>query len=228
MSAPLRDSKSVKSRKRRAPAATCPTCAALQAEVEALHIDREILRKDRDAAFTRLELPHGPDCGKLDRRRIEEAEAMRAEACVNWAMRQAERDDARAQARGFARAADTERAEAKHWRSERDRARAALRALASTASELLDAPEDRSLRMRLAIALRDARAALEPASVHGPGLAAYGGAAPVGGSEPPRPNAAQPEPNPSHRDGEDPSPRPLETDASSSDGLAFNDPRDED
>jgi len=95
-SAPPRDSKSVKSRRRRAALATCPNCATLLAEVEALHIDRERLRQDRDAAFTRLDLHHGPDCGKLDRRRIEEAEAMRAQACVSWAMRQAERDRLRA------------------------------------------------------------------------------------------------------------------------------------
>jgi hypothetical protein len=227
MTASPRELKRFSSRGSRA-LAPCSTCATLSADREALLIECERLRKDRNAAFDRVDLTHGPECGRLDRRRIEEAEAARAEACVGESRRAAERDAARAQARGFAHAADTERAEAKHWRSERDRARAALRALSSTVSELLEAPEDRSLRMRLAIALRDARAALAPPSVHGPGLAAYGGAAPVGGSEPPRPNAAQPEPNPSHRDGKDPSPRPLETDASSSDGLALNDPRDED
>jgi hypothetical protein len=189
---PLRDSKSVKSRKRRAALAPCPTCAALQAEVEALHIDRERLRKDRNAAFTRLDLHHGPECGKLDRRRIEEAEAARAEACAGESARARERDAARAEAKGFAHAADTERAEAKHWRSERDRARAALRALASTVSELEGTPIDYSLGMRLAIALRDARAALAHPSEQ-LGLGAYGGAVPdtaVEGTNKPATNPA--------------------------------------
>ncbi len=78
--------------KRRPALTPCPNCAALQAEREALLIDCERLRKDRNAAFTRLELDHGPECGALDRRRIEEAETMRAHACVQWALRQAERD----------------------------------------------------------------------------------------------------------------------------------------
>ncbi len=80
------------SRRRRPALTPCPNCASLQAEREALLIDCERLRKDRNAAFDRVELTHGPECSKLDRRRIEEAEAETAKAIVNWALRQAERD----------------------------------------------------------------------------------------------------------------------------------------